>query len=318
MPLKLKESKAIADLAEVLYDFLPGSGHQQWKGHVTFRSVADELGVGDFWQRGSKTPMIVELLSKTIEFQRGKFEQLILQIVRNGITYRQKNNNPITPNEIDQIKGLLLELEFKFPDLWDPEFKDSLQFERGNRAKVHVDQAIKQEKARSNEASSRSIELEQLKQQFFELHTALDRQDVGYKLEIILNRLFDLHGLAPREPFRVVGEQIDGSFDLDHETYLLEAKWEKTPCSENPLLVFRGKIEGKSHFTRGVFVSINGLSEPATTAITSGKQPNFFAIDGYDLTMLLANNISLIDFFRRRRRLLAEEGKVSVPFSEVV
>ena len=48
MPLPLKESRAIRELAEVFYDFLPGSGNASWKGHVSFRSVAEKVGVGDF------------------------------------------------------------------------------------------------------------------------------------------------------------------------------------------------------------------------------------------------------------------------------
>jgi restriction endonuclease Mrr len=113
------------------------------------------------------------------------------------------------------------------------------------------------------------------------------------------------------------GWWIDGSFELDHEIYLLEAKWHQDPCPEADLLVFRGKIEGKSKYTRGVFVSINGISKEAAVTITRGKQPIFFVIDGYDLTMLLEDNMELTSFLRLRQRLLAEEGRVIVPFSEL-
>ena len=126
-----------------------------------------------------------------------------------------------------------------------------------------------------------------------------------------------LHGLTPRDPFRVLGEQIDGSFELDHETYLMEAKWEKEPIPEGDLLTFRGKIEGKSAYTRGLFISISGISNDAKTAIVRGKQPTFFVIDGYDLTMVLSESIELPEFLRQRRRILAEEGLVVVPYSEL-
>jgi hypothetical protein len=159
--------------------------------------------------------------------------------------------------------------------------------------------------------------LENLKREFFELHQTEDRNKAGLQLEKILNRLFHLHALAPREPFRLIGEQIDGSFVLDHEVYLLEAKWQQQPSPESDLLVFRGKIEGKSIFTHGVFVSVNGISREAAIAITQGKQPSFFVIDGYDLTMLLEDNINLLDFLRARQRVLAEKGKVVVPFTEL-
>ena len=57
MTLPLKQSRAIAEMAELLYDFLPGSGSAKWTGHVSFKTVAEKVGVGDFWQPGSKTPM---------------------------------------------------------------------------------------------------------------------------------------------------------------------------------------------------------------------------------------------------------------------
>ena len=54
--------------------------------------------------------------------------------------------------------------------------------------------------------------------------SALDPQPRGYAFESFLKRLFDKFGLEAREPFRLRGEQIDGSFILENEIYLLEAK----------------------------------------------------------------------------------------------
>jgi len=54
-------------------------------------------------------------------------------------------------------------------------------------------------------------------------------------LEGLLNRTFALSGLAPQKPFRVVGEQIDGSLVLDHDVCLLEAKWTKEPVDQKEL-----------------------------------------------------------------------------------
>jgi hypothetical protein len=93
-----------------------------------------------------------------------------------------------------------------------------------------------------------------------------DGKGAGLALEKLLNELFGVFGLRPRQPFRVVGEQIDGSFELDGEIYLLESKWEKEALPEGSLLVFRGKIEGKSTFTRGVFIALNDISTPGRAA----------------------------------------------------
>ena len=162
-----------------------------------------------------------------------------------------------------------------------------------------------------------SQELTQLKDEFFGLAADPDRNRAGLALERLLNRLFELFELQPRQPFRVVGEQIDGSFQLDSHIYLLESKWEKQPMPEADLLIFRGKIEGKSTFTRGVFIALNDISAQARDSITRGKSPSFFVMNGHDLTMILSEVISLTDFLRKRVRLLAEEGRVCVHFAEL-
>jgi hypothetical protein len=244
MGLSLKEHNAIAGLADVLYDFLPGSGSQQWSGHITFRSVAAKVGVSNYWLGGSKRPAIVALLSHTLERDRSRFQPLIIEIVRQGIVYRQKNGNPLRIDDIDRLNGHILELGFKFPELWDPDFRASLRQDAPHRAKERVEEAIQQERLKETAREERQVRLDALREEFLRLHTSSDRSKAGLALERLLTELFSLFNLNPRKSFRVVGEQIDGSFELDHETYLLEAKWEKNPLSEHPLAYFREQIDG--------------------------------------------------------------------------
>jgi Restriction endonuclease len=139
------------------------------------------------------------------------------------------------------------------------------------------------------------------------------RQEAGLRLEGLLTRLFTLFDLEPNGPFRVVGEQIDGSFDLDREVYLLEAKWTAEPTNEAALLILRGKVEGKSQFTRGLFLSINGYTRDAVDAITRGKAPNFVMVDGSHLYRVLDGQIRLDVLLRRLIRHLAETGTPYLP-----
>jgi hypothetical protein len=169
----------------------------------------------------------------------------------------------------------------------------------------------------SSKAARRSAELRMLRDEFFQPAADADRNRAGLSLEKLLNRLFELYELQPRQPFRVAGEQIDGSFQLGSHVYLLESKWEKDSLPEAPLWVFRGKIEAKSTFTRGVFIALNDVSPPARDAITRGKSPCFFVMNGHDLMMVLSEAMSLPDFLRKRVRLLAEEGRMFVHFSEI-
>ena len=43
-----------------------------------------------------------------------------------------------------------------------------------------------------------------------------------------------------------------------------------------------------------VFIALNGISEQGKFAITQGKQPTFFAIDGHDLMMILCGEADLV------------------------
>jgi hypothetical protein len=169
----------------------------------------------------------------------------------------------------------------------------------------------------SSQHQERSRSLLNLKAEFLLLAAEADRNKAGLALEGLLNRLFELFDLHPRRAFRVVGEQIDGSFEMGEQVYLVESKWEKTALPEADLLVFRGKIEGKSTFTRGVFIALNDISAAARDAITRGKAPSFFVMNGHDLMMVLDEAITLPDFLRQRVRLLAEEGRVCVPFADL-
>jgi hypothetical protein len=74
----------------------------------------------------------------------------------------------------------------------------------------------------------------------------LDPQPRGYAFEAFLKKSFDAFGLQAREPFRVRGEQIDGSFLLASDTYLLEGKWQNAPADIGVLHTFHGKVEQKA------------------------------------------------------------------------
>jgi hypothetical protein len=318
MALSLKESHACAEMAKVLYNFLPGSGFSAWKGHISFQTVAEKVGVGAFWQGGSKEPAIAGLLERTLEHRRELFEPLILEIVKAGLKYRGKTNNQITEQEIQTLNGLILQVGFKFPTLWDPGFLASLKTGMSTRASQLVEQELKTEKIASAKRSELEDNLLELKEHFYDLQAQEDRQLAGLTFERVLNQVFELFQLKPREPFRIAGEQIDGSFKLDNEVYLLEAKWESKPLSAGPLMIFREKVAGKSTITRGVFVALNGCTSEALEALTRGKQPNFFILDGYDFSTVLEGRITLDTLLRAKIRRLAEEGKVFFSAREIL
>lgn len=315
MALTLRQSRTIQQVAAVLAGFLPGSGSPTWKNHVSFQSIAADLGLAEYWPGGAKTRSLEYLLSSALENRTLQFELLIRQIVKEGLTYRTKQSRPLTRAEIESLNGLLLDLNLRYSDLWDPKFLDSLEGDSISRAA---------EFARSTAAVEaapvvRSVAaLMDLRDRFFALCTQTDRQAAGFALERLLNELFDYFGLDPKGSFKIVGEQIDGSFVLVFETYLAEAKWTAEPVGAADLYVFREKVEGKSAATRGIFVSINGFSEEGVDALTRGKQPVFFLVDGADLAAVLQEHIELPDLLRRKQRVLAQEGRALVSVSTLL
>src|ERR1700736_4408888 len=119
--LSLAEAQAVENIADLLYDFLPGSGNNK----TDFPLAAAQAGVGEFWTGGSKRPAIVELLKLTLERRRGRFTALIIAIVHQSMTWRRGKGNPLTRDEIDRLNAALPGVSFKIPDLLDLAFLKS-------------------------------------------------------------------------------------------------------------------------------------------------------------------------------------------------
>lgn len=138
----------------------------------------------------------------------------------------------------------------------------------------------------------------------------------GYAFEIFLKELFDVNGLSGRSSFRLKGEQIDGSFELLSETYLLEAKWQNKPVDAANLRSFNGKVEDKARWSRGLFVSYSGFSEDGLIAYGKGK--SLVCMDGFDLSEMLQKKLSLTEVLSKKVRRAAETGQPFVPIRELM
>jgi hypothetical protein len=141
---------------------------------------------------------------------------------------------------------------------------------------------------------------------------SLSPQVRGYAFEAFLKGLFDTFGLAAHDPFRLRGEQVDGSFQFGGEVYLLEAKWHGQAIGVAELHTFHGKIEQKAAWTRGLFVSNSGFTDDGLAAFGRGKR--VICMDGLDLYEMLDREISLNQVLERKVRRAAETG---APFVRV-
>lgn len=148
----------------------------------------------------------------------------------------------------------------------------------------------------------------------FEIYK-LDPQAKGYAFERFLKDLFDTFGLDAKEPFRLRGEQIDGSFLLAGHTYLVEAKWHAQPTGAADLHVFQGKLDQKASWARGLFISYTGFTVEGLDAFGRGKK--VVCMDGGDLNECLSREISLSELLDRKVRWAVETGRPYVPYREL-
>ncbi len=298
--MSFREAQAVEDLADLLYDFLPGSGNNR----TAFPLAAAQAGVGDLWVPGSKRPAIVQLLTATLEQRRSCFTKLIVALVRQAMTYRRGKGNPLSREEIDRLNTLLPGVEFKIPELLDPSFLSSFGSPKAAKPAPQASATLIAEKAQ--ELAALLIEI-----------TKLDPQVRGLRFEGFLNELFAGFGLAPRGSFRLVGEQIDGSFKLHGQTYLVEAKWHGPQIGFADLMTFSGKVSGKASWSRGLFVSNSGFTAEGLEAFSRGRQTNLICADGLDLYEVLSRKGSLIEILEAKERRAAETNRAFIPVRDL-
>jgi len=146
---------------------------------------------------------------------------------------------------------------------------------------------------------------------------SLTPQMRGFAFEKFLNDLFGAFGLAPRGSFRLLGEQIDGSFQLGQDIYLVEAKWENHKAGQSDLLSFSGKVEGKAQWSRGVLISYMGFTDDGLEAFARGKSTRIICMDGLDLHGVLAHGLELSEVVNRKMRRAGETNHAFVSVREL-
>lgn len=300
--MNLNDEQCIEDLGDLLYNFLPGSGNSR----TSFPIAASKAQVEEYWIAGSKRPSLVQLLSSTFSERSHKFSPLILAIVRQSMTGRKGKSDPLTRLEIDGLNKILVRLSLKIPELNEDAFLDSL----------YVDKSQPEEQAPPPIAAPTDEIAGILSKRLLGLFD-LPAQKRGFEYEKFLTELFTVYKLTPRSPFRLTGEQIDGSFKLSGDTYLVEAKWQAGKTGVADLLTFSGKISGKATWSRGIFISNSGFSADGLAAFGRGRQTNIICMDGLDLHEVVHNRLSLTDVIEEKLRRAAETNLAFVPVREL-
>jgi hypothetical protein len=305
MTLSLGHTPLINKLADALNPFLPGTPHPYADPRISFKGIARDLGVAKHWYDGSKRGAVTELLARTYELDKAQFVKVVLETVRRGLSYREVKD-PVGRREVDNINALVFKLGLRIKDLVDPQFLESLP------GKPNTTKQYPAPGTAAPEASALSTEILAARQRKLREITALAPTKRGFAFEAFLGDLFHACGLGPRKSFRLVGEQIDGSFHRSDQTYLVEAKWQATKTGQGDLLVFAGKVGGKAQWSRGVHVSLTGYSIDGLEAFARGKPTNIICVDGLDLHYVLDGKVGLWDLIVMKSRRAAESNEAFV------
>lgn len=125
------------------------------------------------------------------------------------------------------------------------------------------------EKLKTDQLNRKRTKLDEVKKDLYALFSEKDHQLRGKKLESVLNRLFDLHGILVRESFQRVGdagegviEQIDGVISLDGDIYLVEIKWWDKPLGTGEVSQHLVRVFNRN-CARGILISYSGYTDPA-------------------------------------------------------
>lgn len=161
--------------------------------------------------------------------------------------------------------------------------------------------------------------LKEIEKDYLGLISSTNPQQRGFALERVLRELFTLFDLDPKASFRITtGEQIDGAFTFDNTDYILEAKWQQKPVGTQELDTLHSKLSRTTlENTLGLFLSINGYSNDAVKAHSSGRRL-MILMDGSHLMAVIEGRIDLMQLLLRMRRHASQTGNIYLRIHEIL
>ena len=120
----------------------------------------------------------------------------------------------------------------------------------------------------------------------FQQYTELEPQDRGFALERLFPKLMSISGISVQNPFRIVGEQIDGGIKYDGHYYLIELKWTEKKVGPGDIGNFYYKVDGKMD-QRGIMISMGGYTGGVVEGLPRGKEVKVILLDGIHLSSVI-------------------------------
>lgn len=142
-----------------------------------------------------------------------------------------------------------------------------------------------------------------------EIENIPNPQAKGYAFERYLNTLFRAFNLEPHASYRTEYDQIDGSFILDGNTILVEAKYRSNVIPKDDLILFTQKIESKSHFPKGLFITYSQLGNNVIEYFKN-KSARIIILTVEELFMMCKDKYPLPKLLQAKFRVLDERGLI--------
>ena len=157
------------------------------------------------------------------------------------------------------------------------------------------------------EARQKRRLFEEIKQDFYGLFAITSPQERGSKLEVVLNRFFEVSGVLVREAFSRIGEsgvgvveQIDGAIRASGHIYLVEVKWQKDPIGVLDVSRHIVRVGGRGD-CRGIFISQSGYTAPAVEECKAALKDMVFVLFTLEeIVMLLERDGSFEDLLEEK------------------
>ena len=153
------------------------------------------------------------------------------------------------------------------------------------------------------------IDFDEIKRKLYSVTLIEKPNERGFEFEKFLNYFFEQFRLNPRPSYKIIGEQIDGSFSFNNCTYLVEAKWKKEIIGIDDLRIFSDKIISKSAFTRGLFISFSNFNDYIFQRYNN-NHARFILMTVQELFILAERKMDFKELLIKKIRVLEEEGIV--------
>jgi len=304
----------------VVLDLLETALTERWEFHDQLDSFILRSGIPENWLADARLRA-----EKRAENSRRDYSRAPKRFVAQELLNIAQSHKDIGQKAIGNLVSFIIKLDDDNNSTKAAEAIEGLkkQFEIAQDAKEKNEQLKKQ---REKEDDKRKIDEKYEKNEqtranllndFNALISEVNVQKRGYVLEDLLKRLFELERLFPRGSFRNKGEQIDGSFEWQGNTVVLEAKWVSSPVSGSEFGAFISKISGKSANTRGLYVSVNGYSLETLEGLHGKGELRFVCIDGAHLYRALQPGQTLSALLRIVWRYADETGNSYLPVSDI-